>query len=209
MSKVLHLDTSIQTSNSVSRRLSAAAVDKLRAADKNLEVTYRDLAANPLPHITMPVFAAFVQGADASGLSPAQQADAAESAKALEEFLAADIIVIGVAFYNYSVPSTLRAWIDRVVVAGKTFSYGPTGPRGFAGGKRVILTLARGGVFAEGSPNEQHEHAETYLRSIFSLVGITNVEVVVAEGLAISPEYRDNAVQDAVAKIEAISKLTA
>lgn len=209
MSNVLHLDTSIQTNNSVSRQLSAAIVDKLKASDQSLEVTYRDLAVNPLPHITMPVFAAFVQGADASGLSPAQQADAAESAKVLAEFLAADTIVIGVAFYNYSVPSTLRAWIDRVVVAGKTFRYGPTGPVGFAGGKRVILSIARGGVFAEGSPNERHEHAETYLRSILSLVGITDVEVVIAEGMAISPEHRDAAVQGAKEKIEALSALAA
>lgn len=209
MSKVLHLDTSIQTNNSVSRRLSAAVVEKLKAADKHLEIAYRDLAAAPLPHLTMPVFAAFVQGAAVSDLSPEQQADAAESKKALDEFLAADTIVIGVAFYNYSVPSTLRSWIDRVVVAGKTFSYGPTGPKGLAGSKRVILTFARGGIFADGTPNAQHEHGETYLRSILSLVGITNFEVVIAEGLAISLEYRDTAVQGAVAKIESISTLVA
>jgi FMN-dependent NADH-azoreductase len=150
MSRVLHLDSSIQTSDSVSRNLSAAIVDKLKVANRDLDVIYRDLVANPLPHITMPVFAAFVQGTEVPGLSPEQQADVIESKKVLEEFLAADTIVIGVPLYNYSVPSTLRAWIDRIVVAGKTFSYGANGPTGFAGGKRVILSLARGGIFTGG-----------------------------------------------------------
>jgi FMN-dependent NADH-azoreductase len=205
MSKLLHLDTSIQTSNSVSRRLSAAIVDALKATEEGIEVTYRDLATNPLPHLTLPVFTASVQPGSGAELTAAQQEDAKESAKVLDEFLAADTIVIGVAFYNYSVPSSLRAWIDRVVVAGKTFNYGPTGPVGFAGGKRVILSIARGGIFAKGSPNERHEHGESYLRSVFSLVGINDVEVVMAEGLAINADHRDAALHAAMEQIDAIS----
>lgn len=209
MSKVLHIDTSMQTDNSVSRRLSAAIVERLRATDQNLEVIYRDLDANALPHITMPVFAALAQGTDGADLSAEQQADAAESAKVLAEFLAADTIVIGAPLYNYSVPSTLRAWIDRVVVAGKTFRYTATGVEGLAAGKRAILGLARGGLYSEGSPIQQHEHAETYLRSVFALVGITDVEVIAAEGLAFGDDARDAAVQGAIEKIQAISALAA
>jgi FMN-dependent NADH-azoreductase len=203
MSKLLHLDTSIQTSNSVSRRLSATIVSRFKAANENLEITYRDLAAHPLPHLTEPVFATF-QSADMSALTPVQQEDAVESAKVLAEFLAADTIVIGVAFYNYSIPSSLKAWIDRVVIAGKTFSYGPNGPAGFAGETRVIVAIARAGVFASGTPFAHREHAERYLRDIFALVGIDALEVVVAEGLAFGPEASAASVQNAMNSIDAI-----
>lgn len=203
MAKLLHLDTSIQTSNSVSRRLSAAIVDRLKTNNQNLEITYRDLAAHPLPHLTEPVFASF-QSADVTALTPAQREDAAESAEVLAEFMAADTVVIGVAFYNYSIPSSLKAWIDRVVVAGKTFSYSPNGPKGFAGGTRVIVVIARAGVFAEGTPSAHREHAERYLRDIFSLIGIDDLEVIVAEGLAFGPEASAASVQGALRRIQAI-----
>lgn len=205
MNKLLHLDTSIQTSNSVSRRLSAAIVDKLRNVDENLEITYRDLAAHPLSHLTEPVFTVHVQSANVSGLNPEQQDDVAESANVLAEFQAADTIVIGVAFYNYSIPSSLKAWIDRVVVAGKTFAFGSgTGPVGLAAGKRVIIAIARGGVYANGAPFAHREHAERYLRDIFALVGINDLEVVVAEGLAFGPDASAASVQMAMSSIDAL-----
>ena len=203
MSTLLHLDTSIQTGNSVSRRLSAAIVDRLRTTNENLEIRYRDLAAHPLPHLTESVFASF-QSADVSALTPSQQEDAAESAKILAEFLAADTLVIGVAFYNYSISSSLKAWIDRVVVAGKTFSFGPNGLKGLAGGTRVIVAIARAGVYADGAPFAHREHAERYLRDIFALVGIDDLEVVVAEGLAFGPEASAVSVQGAMNSINAI-----
>ncbi|MCX4163029.1 MULTISPECIES: FMN-dependent NADH-azoreductase [Paraburkholderia] len=205
MSKLLHLDTSIQTSNSVSRRLSAAIVDKLKNADEDLDITYRDLAAHPLPHLTEPVFAVHVQSADASGLDAEQRDDVAESASVLAEFQAADTIVIGLAFYNYSIPSSLKVWIDRVVVAGKTFSFGSgAGPVGLAAGKRVIVAIARGGVYAEGSPSAHREHAETYLRHIFALIGINDLEVIVAEGLVFGPEASAASEQMAMNRIDAL-----
>ncbi|MBN3080823.1 NAD(P)H-dependent oxidoreductase [Pectobacterium polaris] len=204
MSKLLHLDTSIQTSNSVSRRLSAAIVEKMKASNKDLEIAYRDLAAHPLPHLTEAVFASF-QSSDMSSLTPAQQADAIDSAGVLAEFLSANTVVIGVAFYNYSIPSSLKAWIDRVVVAGKTFNYGADGPVGYAGEKRVIVAIARAGVFADGTPFAQREHAERYLRDIFSLIGINEIDVVVAEGLAFGPEASTAAVEGAMGRIDALS----
>lgn len=203
MSKLLHLDTSIQTSNSVSRRLSAALVQRFKANQNDLEVTYRDLAAHPLPHLTEPVFASF-RSSDRSALTPAQQIDAAESAKVLAEFLDADTVVIGVAFYNFSIPSSLKAWIDRIVVAGKTFNYDASGVIGYAGGKRVIATIARAGVFADGTPLAPREHAERYLRDIFSHIGIDDLEVVVAEGLAFGPDASAAAVQGAMNRIDAL-----
>lgn len=205
MSKILHLDTSIQTSSSVSRKMSAAIVAKLREADDGVELTYRDLAANALPHLSGPVFGTLAGPADVAALTPAQQQDAAESARVLAEFLAADTIVIGVAFYNYSIPSQLKAWIDRVIVAGKTFTYGgAAGPVGLAAGKRVIVAIARGGVFAAGTPFEHREHGERYLRDIFALVGVDDLEVIVAEGLALGPEANAASMEKALGSIDAL-----
>lgn len=204
MTRLLHIDTSIQTDQSVSRRLSAAIVNRIKSGDGALDVIHRDLAAQPLPHLTEAVFASF-QSADVSALTVPQQADAAESAQVLAEFLAADIVVIGVAFYNYSIPSSLKAWIDRVVVAGKTFNYSAAGPIGHAAGKRMIIAIARAGIFSEGTPFAAREHAETYLRDIFSLIGINELEVVIAEGLAFGPDASAAAVQNAMTRIGEMS----
>lgn len=209
MSNLLHLDTSIQADNSVSRRLSAVMVGKLEDALGSVKTTYRDLAASPLPHLSAQVFTSLMHPASVSGLNRAQQDDVEESARVLAEFLAADVIVIGVAFYNYSIPSSLKAWIDRVVVVGKTFSYDARGGAvGLAGGKRVVVVMARGGVFAKGSPNVHREHAERYLRDIFAFMGIDDVEVVVAEGLALGAEKNAAAVQKAMMTIDAIVSRT-
>lgn len=208
MTKLLHIDTSIQTSNSVSRTLSAAIVARFKETQQSLEIIYRDLAAHPLPHLTEAVFSSY-HNVDLVGVTPSQRADIDESAKVLTEFLTAEIIVIGVAFYNYSIPSSLKAWIDRIVVAGKTFQYSPNGPIGHAGGKRVIVTIARAGIFSEGSPSAHREHAERYLRDIFSFIGIDNLEVVVAEGLAYGPEASAAVMQGAMSRISALPSILA
>lgn len=116
-----------------------------------------------------------------------------------------DVIVIGVPLYNLTIPSSLKAWIDRMLVAGKTFSYGASGVIGLARGKRVIVLLARGGLYGEGSPNARHEHAETYLRSIFSMIGVESLEVIVADGVDISPELRAAAIEHAMGSIETLA----
>ena len=100
--------------------------------------------------------------------------------------------------------SQLKAWVDRVLVAGKTFRYTERGAEGLAGGKRVILGIARGGVYSPGAPHAAFEHAETYLRAVFGFMGITSPEIVVAEGLAIGPEQRERAVQGALGQIAAL-----
>jgi FMN-dependent NADH-azoreductase len=204
--KLLHIDSSIQTTGSISREMSRATVERLRREIPNIEVQYKDFAAQPLPHLTAAFFAAHVQDADISGFCQAAVDDVVESRKAMDEFLAADILVLGVPLYNYSVPSSLKAWIDRIVVAGKTFTYGGgDGPVGLAAGKRVIVLLARGGIFSEGSPTAHNEHAETYLRSVFGLVGVDNVEFVVAEGIAIDADHRAAALRNALQTMEALS----
>ena len=125
--KLLHIDSSILGANSVSRPIAAAVVDRLRQSEPNLEATYRDLVATPLPHLTL---AQLPSDHPLSALAPSSntaQQDKAASQAALEEFLAADIVVIGTPMYNFAIPSQLKAWIDRILVPGKTFQYGQDG----------------------------------------------------------------------------------
>ncbi|WP_102957574.1 FMN-dependent NADH-azoreductase [Mangrovicella endophytica] len=199
--KLLHIDSSILGENSVSRSLSKATVERLRSEIPDLEITYRDLVAEPLAHLTTRSIARLNAG---MALDQAAQEDVALGDAVLEEFLAADIVVIGVALYNFSIASQLKAWIDRLAVAGKTFRYTEKGPEGLAGDKRVILTVARGGFYGAGSPFSAFEHAETYLRAVFGFFGVTAPEVIVAEGLNISAEQRTGSTNAALETIAAL-----
>src|SRR5579859_787801 len=193
--KLLHIDSSILGANSASRQVSAAAVSQLVKATPGLEVVYRDLAAEPLSHLGGEHFAAR-QGIVPE--APETQKDVAVSEAVLDEFLGADVVVIGAPMYNFGIPSQLKAWIDRIAVAGKTFRYGPTGPEGLVGNKRVIIAISRGGLYGAGMPAAAFEHVETYLRSVFGFFGVTNLEFIVAEGLGMGPEQRDKAMRNAL-----------
>jgi FMN-dependent NADH-azoreductase len=201
--KLLHLDSSILGGNSASRQLSAAMAGQLASANPGLDIVYRDLAAQPLPHLSGELFAAR-QGAVPE--TPAIQKDIVASQAILDEFLGADIVVIGAPMYNFGISSQLKAWIDRIAVAGKTFRYGANGPEGLSGGKRVIVTVSRGGLYGAGLPTAAFEHVESYLRSVFGFLGVTNLEIVVAEGLAMGPEQREKSVRGA---LETITQLPA
>lgn len=190
--RILHLDSSILGQQSVSRELSAAVVERYRGRHPDAEVTYRDLAAAPLPHLSGAAFlAARTQQVPDD---PAVRAEVALGNAVLDEFLAADVIVLGVAFYNFGVASQLKAWIDRIAVAGKTFRYTAHGPEGLAGGKRVVLTVARGGFYGAGAPAASFEHAASYLRSVFTFAGITDIEVIYADGVAAGDARRAAAI---------------
>jgi FMN-dependent NADH-azoreductase len=193
--KLLHIDASILGANSASRQLSGAVVQRLRAVTPDLQITYRDLAAEPLGHLSGAHLAA-AQGA--SPESAQLQQDLAASQAVLEEFLSADTIVIGAPMYNFTIPSQLKAWIDRIVVAGKTFRYGASGPEGLAGNKRVIIAISRGGLYGPDAPAAALEHLESYLRGILGCIGVTNPECIVAEGLLLGPQQRDKAMQSAL-----------
>jgi FMN-dependent NADH-azoreductase len=173
---ILHLDASINGDNSASRSISRSIVEQLKTGLWGEEVVYRDLAADPLPHLTLDSFA---------------------DMSVIDEFFAADTIVIGAPMYNFTLPTQLKAWIDRIVVAGKTFQYTASGPEGLAKGKRVIVALARGGFYSEGSPAAALEHLETYLRGVFNFIGI-EPEFVVAEGLNLSTEHRTVSIEQAL-----------
>jgi len=181
--KIVHIDSSALGSYSVSRQLTADIVAELKHGTPDATVNYRDLAAQPLTHWS-PV-------ADAN--DPAAVAGNAM----LEEFLAADVVVIGAPMYNFGIPSQLKAWHDRVLVAGKTFRYGANGPEGLAGGKRVIVASSRGGFYGEGTGRAAVDFQEPYLRAVFAFIGVSDIEIVRAEGVAVGDEQKSAALKSA------------
>jgi FMN-dependent NADH-azoreductase len=191
--KLLHIDSSVLGSHSVSRQVSAAIVDRLRKTTPGLEMVYRDLSATPLAHLSGSHLAA-AQGV----ISDALAQDLAAGQTVLDEFLAADIVVLGAPMYNFTIPSQLKAWIDRIVVAGKTFKYGAQGAEGLAGNKRVIVAISRGGFYGSGTPAAVGEHLETYLRWVFAFMGIADPEFISADGVQVGPEYREKALAGAL-----------
>jgi FMN-dependent NADH-azoreductase len=195
--KLLHVDASILGESSVSRQLSAAAVARLRQAHPDIAVTYYDLGAEPIGHLTGAHLAA-AQGLFAE--SPSLQQDVARGQQALEDFLSADIVVVGAPMYNFSVSSQLKAWIDRLAVAGKTFRYTEKGVQGLAVGKKVIVASSRGGFYGPDTPTAFLDHQETYLRGIFGFFGITDITFVRAEGVNVSADQRKASIAAASAE---------
>ncbi|MET0275031.1 MAG: FMN-dependent NADH-azoreductase [Phenylobacterium sp.] len=205
--KLLHVDSSILGEHSVSRKISAAITDALRATTPGLEVVYRDLDANPAPHQSGALMAA--RALPEAGLSPDQAREIAEADAVLQEFLDADIVVLGAPMYNFGIPSQLKSWIDHLAVAGKTFRYGDSGVEGLAGGKRIILASARGGFYGPESPVAGLQHQESYLRAFFGFIGVTDLEVVGAEGVNISPALKAQALEAALTDAGRLSALRA
>jgi len=192
--KLLHLDASALGSHSVSRRLTAAIVEKWRQAHPGTEVAYHDLSADPIPH-WQPV-------TDVS-----REPDGIGE-RVLNDFLDADVIVIGAPMYNFGIPSQLKAWIDRIAVPGKTFRYTADGPEGLAGGKRVIVASARGGIYSEG-PAAAADYQEPYLRTVLNFFGITDIHFVRADGVAIGPEQKAEAIENALGNLHQVTRLAA
>jgi FMN-dependent NADH-azoreductase len=200
--KLLHIDSSILGPNSVSRTLTAEIVEHQRKLHPEIEVTYRDLAADPHLHFSPAHIAA------AYGATPTEAvaADLAAGGAGIDELFAADIIVIGAPMYNFAVPSQLKAWIDRSLVAGKTFHYTATGPEGLLPkGKKVIIASSRGGFYGSGTPLAALDHQEMYLRQALGFIGLTDITIVRAEGIAVSPESREAAIASARQEISALA----
>jgi FMN-dependent NADH-azoreductase len=185
--KLLHIDSSALGTHSVSRELTAAIVTTWRRTVPGIEVTYRDLAAEPLSH--------WVPVADAADPAVRSGSDA------MDEFLAADVIVLGAPMYNFGISSQLKAWIDRIAVAGKTFRYGANGPEGLAGGKKLVIASSRGGVYSGDSPYAPADFQEPYLRHLLGFLGVTDIEIVRAEGVNLGPEQKARALAQAHAQI--------
>ncbi|QEI06464.1 FMN-dependent NADH-azoreductase [Pigmentiphaga aceris] len=199
---VLHIDSSILEGGSITRDLSAAVVARIRADYPGAVVQYRDVASHEIKHLT---------GAIAAGFRPTGVA-ATDEAVMLEhqisellvtEFLSSDVIVVGAPMYNFSVPSQLKAWLDRLAQAGRTFQYTATGPIGLAGNKRVIVVSARGGFYLEG-PLAPLDFQETYLKAFFGFLGITDVRFVRAEGASKGEQVRNTGIAAATASISQV-----
>lgn len=182
---ILQVDSGCTSPNSVSRTLTTAIVDKLRSEAPAVTIIHRDLIAHPVPYMTLKTVPGSHPSAVATQLlSEEEMSDRKITDEVLNEFLRADVIVVGVPMYNFGVPAQLKSWVDAIVIPGKTFSYTKDGPRGLVSSKRAILAVTRGGCYgANGFPIEL-EHAESYLRTILSLIGITDPEAVLAEGVA-------------------------
>ncbi len=196
--KILHLDSSVTGANSVSRPLTQAAAEQLKSANSGAEYVYRDLVKNTLRHYTAVLR---VHGTNLEQVTPEQKAELQTGEEILKEFMSADVLLLGAPMYNFGIPSQLKAWVDLICVAGTTFKYGANGPEGLCGSKRVIVISTRGGLYGPGSPFEPFDHQEKYLRDLFTFLGITDITVITAEGVAYGPEKATEAVNAAKAKI--------
>lgn len=194
--KLLHIDSSILGDNSASRLLSREVVNAWQAAEPNVAVTYRDLAADAISHFSANTLVA--AGTTAELRDAAQQHEADLSASTLAEFLAADAVVIAAPMYNFTIPTQLKAWIDRIAVAGQTFRYTEAGPEGLCGNKKIVIVSTSGGLHVGQATGVAHEE---YLKVMFGFFGITDIEFVRAHGLAYGDEVRIKAMSDAQAQI--------
>ncbi|BEO39501.1 FMN-dependent NADH-azoreductase [Serratia marcescens] len=199
---LLHVDSSILNEQSVSRQLTAAIVKHLSAAKPDARIIHTDLAADPINHLSSAEFLA-LQGVEPQDEHVKQAV--ARNAKLVDDFLAADIIIVGAPMYNFTLPTQLRAWLDRLAVPGKTFRYAENGAEGLAKDKRVIVASTRGGLYGEGAPSAFLDHQETYLRSFFGFLGITDITFIRAEGLALGPENRTAAIDAAVSQVGSLT----
>ncbi|MGV8917664.1 MAG: FMN-dependent NADH-azoreductase [Pseudomonas sp.] len=186
--KLLHIDSSILGDHSASRQLSRSVVEAFKVVEAGSQVSYRDLAADALGHFSPATLAA--GGTPSEARDAAQQAEVDNNEAILQEFLDADVVVIGAPVYNFTIPSQLKAWIDRISVAGRTFKYDETGPVGLCAGKKVIIVSTAGGVH-QGQPTAVGH--EGLLKVLFGFIGVTDLEFVFAHGLAYGDEPRANA----------------
>ncbi|MDB5774851.1 MAG: FMN-dependent NADH-azoreductase [Herbaspirillum sp.] len=218
--QLLHIDSSISGAQSVSRQLTASAVSRLKETSPGLAVVYRDLAAAPVPHQStallfaklktlheMGTLSDHIDAVVAAAMQGGVRVDSAALAEyattnvVLDEFLAADIIVLGAPMYNFGIPSQLKTWIDCLAAPGKTFHYTAAGVEGLAGGKKMIIASSRGGVYSAPSPMAFMDHQESFLTSFFGFIGITDITFVRAEGVNMGPEQRQSALDSALAEV--------
>ena len=206
--KLLHIDSSPLGEASVSRSLTAAITSSWKASVPGLKVDYRDLAAAPPDHLTAELMQV-VKFRNLDQLNDRQRQELALTDALVDEFLAADIVVIGAPMYNFSVPTQLKAWIDRIAQPGRTFRYTEKGPVGLAEGKKVVIASTRGGVYSTSEAMRALDHQEAYLRTVLGFFGVTEITVIRAEGVAMGAEARDKALAAAHDHIGFLAKVAA
>jgi FMN-dependent NADH-azoreductase len=195
--KLLHLDSSILGDHSASRQLSRSVVQAWQATHSDTQVVYRDLASDALGHFSSATLAA--AGTPVEGRDAAQTLEVEGNEATLQEFLSSDVVVIGAPMYNFTIPSQLKAWIDRITVAGRTFRYTETGPEGLCKGKKVIIVSTAGGLHVGQPTSVGHEDL---LKVLFGFIGVTDLQFVFAHGLAYGDEPRANALTAAQKQID-------
>ena len=199
MSHVLIIESSARQQDSVSRQLTRDFIQQWQAAHPGDQINVRDVAANPLPHLDADLLGGWMKPAEQRSM-PEQEAFE-RSNQLTDELLAADVLVMAAPMYNFTIPSTLKAWLDHVLRAGITFKYTPTGPQGLLRGKRAIVLTARGGIHAGAGS----DHQEPYLRQAMAFIGIHDVEFIHAEGLNMSGDFHEKGVNQAKARLAALA----
>lgn len=206
MTTILHIDSSILDGYSVSRTLTAEIVARQQALHTKTTVIRRDLVVDPVMPLSGAHLAVF-QGGEAGDAALSQ--DIATGGAYVDDLFAADIIVIGAPMYNFSIPAQLKSWIDRVCVAGRTFRYTEKGPEGLVKGKKVFVVSSRAGVYSGNSPMAAIDHQEPYLLAVLAFIGLTDVTIIRAEGLAMGDDVKAAAIEAAKAEIAAIAAIAA
>lgn len=208
MTTLLHIDSAITGDASFSRRLSQRIVDHFRRNQPDITVEYLDLAQNAPSHLSIESLG-FRLGLEDEKLTDAQRRENQITIQLLQQFLNADIVVIGAPMYNFTIPSQLKAWIDRIAQAGHTFKYTENGPVGLAGGKQVVIASSRGGAYSTSEQGQAMEHQESFLKVIFGFFGITDVRFVRAEGVNMGDAAIEQAMDEANRSIEELAPVAA
>ena len=201
--KILHLDSSILGDASASRVLSAALVEELRTRHPDVQVTTRDLVSTPIDHLDGPIAGGF-RNPGTVAADAVLRAEHALSETLVSELLDSDVIVLGAPMYNFSIPSQLKAWLDRIAQPGRTFRYTENGPIGLSGDKAVLVASTRGGMYSSG-PAGIMDHQESYLKPFFGFIGIKRVHFVRAEMLTKGAELRSTSMRQALDAVPAVA----
>lgn len=218
--KILHIDSSISGEQSVSRQLTASIVARLKHTTSDLEITYRDLVAAPVPHHSPALWERKLQALSSGEALNAEmiqpqgtfapdeyaaalqiEQDFATINAVLQEFLANDIIVLGAPMYNFAIPSQLKAWIDCISVPGQTFRYTSQGAEGLCTDKRIIIASSRGGIYTTQSQLASLDHQESYLTTFFNFLGVSDITFVRVEGVNMGGEQRQRSLSAALAEV--------
>ena len=199
MSNVLIIESSARQQGSFSRQLTQQFISQWQAAHPTDQVTVRDLALHPVPHLDANLLGGWMK--PEAQRSADEHASLKRSDELTDELLAADVLVLAAPMYNFAIPSTLKAWLDHVLRAGVTFKYTETGPQGLLTGKKAYVLTARGGLYA-GSTSD---HQEPYLRQVMAFIGIHDLTFIHAEGMNLGGDFQEKGLNQAKARLSAIA----
>lgn len=198
---VLHIKTSINGDASKSNQLSNSIIEKLKNTYSECAVETLDLSENPLPFLTAEMYQAFSTPKDARSLTQLEVIQPSDMA--IKQLKNADILVLAVPLYNFSIPANLKAWLDQIARANETFSYATGSPQGLLTGKKVYLAIASGGIYSEGMM-KAYDFTENYLRTVLGFMGLTDVSTFRLEGIFV-PNMGEQAVSKALETVEEYS----